>query len=121
MKYKVFIIIAAVILAAGIIGSALVMNAPARDIVRVISDGEVLYTLDLKAETDRTFDIEYNGHINTVEIQDHRIRVKSADCPDRTCVDMGWLTSSAMPIVCLPHHLVIEYSDSADGVDAVTR
>ena len=121
MKYKIIIIVIAVIFVAGMIGSILVMNSPARETVRIISDSEVLYTIDLATAEDRMIDIEYQGHVNTVEIRDHRIRVKSADCPDRTCVNMGWLTGSAMPIVCLPHHLVIEFADSRDEIDALTR
>ncbi|MER2149274.1 MAG: NusG domain II-containing protein, partial [Ruminococcus sp.] len=45
-----------------------------------------------------------------------------ADCPDKTCVRMGWLNRAAMPVVCLPHHLVIEFADGSEGgVDAVAE
>ena len=81
----------------------------------------MLYTLDLSASDDRTIEITTAEGRNIVEIQDHRIRVKDADCPDQTCVRMGWLTGSAAPIVCLPHHLVIEFTDDTGGADAVTR
>ncbi|MBQ2093605.1 MAG: NusG domain II-containing protein, partial [Ruminococcus sp.] len=47
---------------------------------------------------------------------------KEAECPDKTCVNMGWLSSASMPIVCLPNHLVIEFAAGyEDGVDAVAR
>lgn len=121
MKHRIVLIVIAVIFAAGIIGSAVVLTAPAKNTVRILSDGEVVYTADLNIAGDTTFDIPYGEHVNTVEIRDHRIRVRSADCPDKTCVSMGWLTSSSMPIVCLPHHLVIEFTDSTGDVDAVTR
>ena len=121
MKHKIVGIIIAVIFALGIIGSVLVLTSPAKSTVRILSNGEVLYTVDLNAAEDRTFEIAYGEHRNTVEIKDHRIRVLDADCPDKTCVRMGWLSSAAMPIVCLPHHLVIEFTDSDDGLDAVTR
>ena len=58
---------------------------------------------------------------NTIEIKDGKIRVKSAECPDKTCVHMGWLSSSAMPIVCLPNHLVIRFAASDNDVDAVAN
>ena len=115
------LIIIAVIFAAGAAGTVFALNSPARGTVRVISAGKVIETIDLTSSGDRSFDIEYGGHTNTVEIRDHRVRVSSADCPDQTCVRMGWLSSSSMPIVCLPHQLVIEYADSSDGIDAVTR
>lgn len=120
MKYKILVIIIAAVLAAGIIGSVLVLSAPAKSAVRVLSDGKEIYSADLNTAEDTTFDVEYNGHVNTVEIKDHQIRVLSADCPDQTCVHMSWLKSSATPVVCLPHRLVIEYTKASDEVDAVT-
>lgn len=44
-----------------------------------------------------------------------------AECLDKTCVHMGWLDSKAMPIVCLPNHLSIEFADSEDDMDAVIQ
>ena len=121
MKHRIILIVIAAIFVIGIVGSAIVLTAPAKDTVRIVSDGKVIRTVDLSTARDATFDVIYGDHVNTVEIRDHRIRVLSADCPDKTCVNMGWLTSASMPIVCLPHHLVIEFTDSAGDVDAVTR
>lgn len=121
MKHKPILITICVIFIIGIIGSVWVLNAPKKSFVRVVSDGKTVYTADLGVTADTSFDVEYQGHVNTVEIRDHRIRVKSADCPDQTCVKMGYLHSAAMPVVCLPHKLVIEFTETADGVDAVTR
>ena len=120
MKHRIVGIIIGVIFALGIVGSILVLTSPRKNTVRIRSKGEVLYILDLSAAEDQTIEIPYGEHRNLVEIRDHRIRVLDADCPDQTCVRMGWLDSAAMPIVCLPHHLVIEFTDSG-GVDAVTR
>ena len=122
MKIKILIIAAAVIFIAGVIGSVMVLNAPKKNTVRIKRGGKVLYTLDLSKEDDRTFEIESaDGGVNLVEIKDGRIRVNEADCPDKTCVRMGWLDSSAMPIVCLPHKLIIEFTDDDGGVDAVAE
>lgn len=121
MKYKILVIIIAVLFVAGIVGSIIVLTSPSKSCVRVLSDGEEVYSADLRTVGDTTFDVEFQGHSNTVEIKNGQIRVLSADCPDQTCVNMGWLKSASMPIVCLPHKLVIEFSDSADDIDAVTR
>ena len=121
LKYKIIIIFAVLIFAAGIAGSIVVLNAPKKNTVIIKSDGKILYTLDLSSEPDRTFEIKTDRGENTVEIKDGKIRVLSADCPDKTCVRMGRLESSAMPIVCLPHKLVIEFAENDDGVDAITE
>ena len=121
MKNKVFIIIIIVIFLLGVAGSAPIWLAPAKSHIRVVSGGKVIYSADLRTAEDTTFDVSYEGHVNTVEIRNHQIRVASADCPDQTCVRMGWLRGAGTPIVCLPHDLVIEYTDSTDDIDAVTR
>lgn len=95
--------------------------APHGTQVNIVQDGNILYTFDLAATQNQTLEIEYEGRINTVQIADGRIRMLEAECLDKTCVHMGWLDSKAMPIVCLPNHLSIEFADSKDNVDAVIR
>lgn len=121
MKYKIIILISVIIFLCGITGSAFVLLSPPKKNVNIIQDGTVLYTIDLSKEKDRSFIVEYNGSSNTIEIKDGRIRVSDAECPDKTCVHTGWLSSSAMPIVCLPNHLIIEYDDENSDIDAMTE
>ena len=121
MKYKIIGGIIAAVFLLGIIGSVIVMTAKPKNTVRIVSDGEVLYTIDLSTAEDTTLTIGPEGQQNIVEIKDRQIRVKDADCPDKTCVKMGWLSNSAMPIVCLPHKLVIEFTEDTGGIDALTR
>lgn len=87
--------------------------------VEILQDGEVLYQLNLDDAEDQTFSVTYEGRTNVIEIRNHRIRVSEADCPDQICVHMEWL--DAAPIVCLPNHLSIQYTDKKDasGLDAV--
>lgn len=89
--------------------------------VEILQDGKILYTLDLAQAEDQTFTVTYGGRSNEIEIRDHQIRVKAADCPDQICVHMDWL--EAAPIVCLPNRLSIQYADgeSASGLDAVAN
>ena len=97
------------------------MDAPRKSPFRVLSDDEAVYSADLNTAQDTTFDVRCEDHVNTIEIRDHQIRVLSADCSDQTCVRMGWLKSASMPIVCLPHKLVVEFTDDTQEIDAVTR
>lgn len=89
--------------------------------VEILQDGKILYTLDLAQAEDQTFTVTYGGRSNEIEIRDHQIRVKAADCPDQICVHMDWL--EAAPIVCLPNRLSIQYVDGegASGLDAVAN
>ena len=57
---------------------------------------------------------------NTIEVEQGRIRISQAHCPDELCVRQGWVSGGPMPIVCLPHRLVIRMVGGDDfGVDAV--
>lgn len=119
---KIWLVLFAVILAVGIIGSVLVLQKPESNIVEIVQDGEVLYRLDLSEykETE-TIEITYEGGRNTILIENGQICISHADCPDQTCVKMGWLKSVSFPIVCLPHHLVIQYAENSDTVDGVAN
>lgn len=120
-KQKVLIWICAVVFLSGIAGSAWLLLAPHGTQVNIVQDGTLLYTFDLRAAQNQTLEVEYEGRINAVQIKDGKIRMLEAECPDQICVHMGWLSSKAMPIVCLPNHLSIEFADLEHDVDAVIR
>lgn len=119
-KRNVLLCVCAVIFTAGLLGSAWALWSPHGTTVTVSQDGRTLYTFDLSRAEDQTLEIVYEGRVNTIEISHGRIRVKQADCPDQVCVEMGWLDSAA-PIVCLPNHLVIAFTETESDVDAVAQ
>lgn len=70
-----------------------------------LSDVSEPYTIQLTGE---------NG-TNTISVENGRICVSSADCPDQLCVKQGWQSSGITPIVCLPNKLVIEFEHSSEN------
>ncbi|MBR3990693.1 MAG: NusG domain II-containing protein [Clostridia bacterium] len=91
--------------------------------VEIVSDGKVVMTVDLDRVTEETtYDIPApgGGH-NLVTVAPGKICVSEADCPDKTCVRMGWLSDGNAPIVCLPHKLVIRPAGGSQGADAEAR
>lgn len=83
--------------------------------VEIVQDNKILYSIDIVQEKDRTFRIEYpDGGWNEITIRNSQIFVSDADCPDKTCVKSGILRSENMPIVCLPHRLVIRFSGQGE-------
>lgn len=121
MKTKKFwIIVCILIFAAGIIGSLWLLLRPHGQTVNIIQNGTVLYTIDLSQAEDQTIEVEYQGSRNIIQIQNHQICVIYAECPDHTCVKMGYLKSNAAPIVCLPNKLVISFAES-DETDAEVK
>ena len=99
------------------IAAVIYMRRPAEsEYVVIVQDGTVIRTIDLSAAEDQSFDIPgKNGGYNTVTISGGTICISDADCPDKTCVHTGILRSEQVPIVCLPHRLVIRYTDDAQN------
>lgn len=114
---KIVYIVFAATVVLSVVGTVLIFSVPAAQTVEIISGGEVLCTIDLSHTSDREIRIDYDDGYNIVEITDGKIHVSEADCPDKVCINMGFLRSGA-PIVCLPNRLVIRYVQGAE-VDAV--
>ena len=87
----------------------------------IIQDGKIIYTLDLNKNKDELIEVEFQGCKNTIQIKDKQISIIEADCPDKTCVNMGILKSAFTPIVCLPNHLVIQYVNDDKEIDATVN
>lgn len=89
---------------------------------RIYQGGELISTIDLSAVTESySFQIDAkNGGFNIIEVCPGAIGIQDADCPDRLCVNMGYSAGTLLPIVCLPHELVIEITAAVPASDAVT-
>ena len=94
--------------------SAYMMFRPKSKEVQIISDGKVLYELDLSREKDREIRVEYEGRSNIIVIEDGDIYMKEAECPDHICIKTGRLSKAGGPIVCLPNHLIVCYKESGE-------
>ena len=117
MKTKSWIIVLCIV-AAVCIGLSLWLFLPKQQAtaVKVISEGKVLQTLPL-AE-DITFSVIKPQGTNIVTVENGKVAVTHADCPDQYCVKRGWCSSGAQ-IVCLPNRLVLEFVGQT-AVDGVT-
>ena len=83
--------------------------------VRVISEGEVLYTLPLS--TDTQIEVTTHRGTNLVTVKGGKVAVTEADCPDGYCMARGYC-SGGTQIVCLPNRLVLEFvgEQTIDGI-----
>ena len=53
-------------------------------------------------------EVQTDWGTNTVHVEPDGVSVTYADCPDLLCVQQGKITTSAIPIVCVPHHLTVQ-------------
>lgn len=94
-----------------------------KHIAYVYSDNKLVRTVDLDKESPSQFRVEApDGGYNLIEVRDGAIGVVEADCDDHVCEHTGFIRSSELPIVCMPHGLVIRVDvESEDGVDTVAQ
>lgn len=123
-KHRSFVILAAVTLLLLLLSGAAAYYSYNRKntgkIAYIYQDDKLLYTIDLNAVEDPyTIEISCESGTNTVEVHSGKIGVTSADCPDKTCVKTGFIGDGMMPVICVPHGLMIVVRDENGGaVDA---
>ena len=117
---KVKVITALLLAAAAASAAALLLQrggAPSPT-ARITRDGKLLEEIALeKVDEPYSFTLEDGSGSNTVQVEKGRIRISEADCPDQICVNQGWISGGAVPIVCLPHRLMIEIVGGGGGLD----
>lgn len=121
MKKADLIIIAIVLAIAGILVFFLYfVNGESGKYVQVEVDGNVVETISLNDDFEKTYD--FDGETNTLVIEDGRANMIDANCPDGICVSHKPIYRSGESIICLPHKVVVtvlDDSSSDDEVDAV--
>ena len=122
MKNRIWIIIfsVATVLCLGVWLYISNVLSPSK-VVGIYQEGSLVEKIDLNSvtgEREITLSGEYGE--NVILVSNGHIEMKSADCPDKICVEHGELKSSASAIVCLPNKVVIKFVSSTDDTDAKT-
>lgn len=86
---------------------AFLLPGDAAVLAEVRSGGKLIKTVDLRVDQTFTVTTE-SGGVNVICVQDGKIAVTEASCPDHYCVARGYCNSGAQ-IVCLPNQLTITF------------
>lgn len=115
-KTKIWIAVLLSVVLLGLLGFFALSRLGGGTIAVITVDGQEYKRIDLSRVTE-SYDIEIDtkyGH-NTVHVEPGRIAVTQADCPDGICVAQGAIDRGGVPIVCMPHRLVVKIEGS--GID----
>lgn len=105
------IIIILLLLAVGLIGLIIYYRTPADPMASIVIqvEGKAVATYPLLEEgRDLFLDIEGVNGITRIHLLADRVRVVESACPDKICVNTGWIWNSAQSIACLPNKVVIK-------------
>ena len=115
MKTKTWILLLAITLVLCGLLSFVFLNPRDAQMAEIWSGGKLVRTVALSI--DQSFTVELEGGVNTVTVQDGKIAVTAANCPDSYCMKRGFCSGGAQ-IVCLPNRLVIKFT-AAQEIDGV--
>lgn len=115
-KTKIWIAVLLSVVLLGLLGFFALSRLGGGTIAIITVDGQEYKRIDLSRVTE-SYDIEIDtkyGH-NTVHVEPGRIAVTQANCPDGICVAQGAIDRGGVPIICMPHRLVVKIEGS--GID----
>ena len=117
MKTKNWVLIFALLLAVCLgAGFYFLMPGEVSTFAEITSRGQVVKTVDLRI--DQTFTIPNgNGGYNSILVENGKIGVTEASCPDHYCMKRGFCNSGT-EIVCLPNRMTIRFLGSQE-IDAI--
>ncbi|MBP2644685.1 MAG: NusG domain [Firmicutes bacterium] len=89
----------------------------------IYKDGNLVETVPLRNGYRQVIRLgDRDSEYNIVEVQDGKVRIVEADCPDQLCVRMGWASAAPTEIVCLPNKVVVKVvSVQPADIDEITR
>ncbi len=111
MKTKFWIIIfSAVVIISAVLWILISDLSLSTNIVGIYQNSKLVKKIDLNSVT-KEYEITLKGEAgeNIILVSQGHIKMKSAQCPDKVCVNHGELKSNASPIVCLPNKVVIKF------------
>lgn len=72
----------------------------------VCQDREEIYRIDLDVE-EKTREIQLPGVNVVLQVEKGRIRYLHSDCPDKICINTGWLSETGHMAACLPNRSIV--------------
>ena len=113
-------ILAVLVLAVIASGAWIFLGKSAAENPRVVIevDGEVYASYDMDEVKGIVPISTPNGGENRLWVQEDLVFMDSANCPDQTCVKQGVIKDGTVPIVCLPHKIIVRIEGGESGLDA---
>lgn len=86
-------------------------------IALVYSDNKLVGEYTLTENYDTEFTVEGDNGFNTIHIENGKVWIHEATCPDKICLSQGKISSGGEVIVCLPNRMMVQIKDETESVD----
>jgi hypothetical protein len=94
--------------AAGLVGFRWYQSKPQSLVGVITQNNKIIDTIDLN-QVAKSREIKIGGkYHDIIVVEKGRIRFQKADCPDKICVNTGWLKKPGDTAVCLPNRVVVK-------------
>ena len=93
-------------------------------IAYVYSDNQLVGEYTLTENYKKEFKVDNGTGYNTIHIENGKIWIHDATCPDKICLSQGKIGSDGELIVCLPNRLLVQikdYSETEDDLDIIVK
>lgn len=104
-----FVLILSVITVALICLLFMKMNSENGRKVKVMADGKVVHEMSIAVDEEYT--VIQDDKMNTVIVENGKVRVEDASCPDKICEKHIPISMNGETIICLPNKVVVEVCD----------
>ena len=85
----------------------------------VKSDGRIIDTISL--DKNGTYTYSNDKGYNIVEVTDGKVRVIEEDCPNKYCVNKGYIKRNNESVICLPHRFEVTVQSKDDDYDIIVQ
>ena len=98
------------------------LSAGGQQEAQVYQEGKLIQTIKLRPGYHEELRLGGLSHFNMIVMDNGRVRIAEADCPDQLCVRTGWVSVAPQQIVCLPYRVVIRIiSATWPDIDEITK
>lgn len=116
MKKKDFILIFIVLIViATTFGINYFINIKSGENIEIYVNNKLYKTYSIN--DDEEIKIKNEEGYNIVKIHNHGVEITEASCPDKVCVNSGFIMKSSESIVCLPNRVHIKIATDNDYND----
>ncbi len=110
----IFIVCLIIFILAVVISFIIFFGKKDGKIAVVYQDGVIIKKIDLEKIND-PYQIRVDGGdgcYNIIDVRPGKIGIIEASCPDKICINMGYISDGILPVTCLPNKLVIKIEDN---------